>query len=108
MPTPSQLPTDRFSHPDFARFDFAKHNAEQSALWADFNVGRPTARIPVILGTNTRYFMFNDGANPGGLDFRRYTEDPDVMFDAQLQFQRWSKFNLLQDAELGLPKKWTL
>lgn len=108
MPTPSQLPTDRFSHPDFARFEFAAHNAEQTALWADFNSGRPTPRIPVVLGTNTRYFMFNDGANPGGLDFRSYTEDPDVMFDAQLQFQRWSKFNLLQDAELGLPEKWTV
>ncbi|TSA30106.1 MAG: hypothetical protein D4R65_13930 [Verrucomicrobiaceae bacterium] len=108
MPAPSQLPTDRFSHPDFARFDFAKHNAEQSTLWADFNAGRPTARIPVILGTNTRFFMFNEGANPGRIDFRSYTEDPDLMFDAQLQFQRWSKFNLLQDAELGLPEKWAV
>ena len=108
MTPPSQLPTDRFSHPDFARFDFAGHNAEQHALWADFTAGRPTARIRVILGTNTRFFMFNDGANPGGIDFRSYTEDPDIMFDAQLQFQRWSKFNLLQDANLGLPDKWTV
>ena len=102
------LPTDRFAHPDYARFDFAKHNAEQAALWADFNADRPTARIPIILGTNTRYFMFNDSANPEGLDFQRYSEDPDVMFDARLQFQRWSRFNLLQDAELGMPEKWTV
>ncbi|MFA7344060.1 MAG: uroporphyrinogen decarboxylase family protein [Terrimicrobiaceae bacterium] len=108
MPAPALLPTDRFAHPDFARFDFAGHNAGQAALWADFNAGRPTARIPVILGTNTRYFMYNDGANPGGLDFKSYSEDPDVMFDSQLQFQRWNKFNLLQDAELGLPEKWTV
>ena len=108
MNLPGCLPTDSFAHPDFARFDFAKHNAEQAVLWADFNAERPTARIPIILGTNTRYFMFNDSANPEGLDFQRYSEDPDVMFDARLQFQRWSRFNLLQDAELGMPEKWTV
>ena len=108
MPTPAQLPTDRFSHSDFDRFDFAKHNAEQAELWTDFNAGRAAARIPIVLGANTRYFMYNDDANPGRLEFRPYSEDPDVMFDAQLQFQRWSKFNLLQDAELGLPEKWTI
>ncbi len=108
MPTPSLLPTDRFSHPDFAGFDFAEHNAEQAALWADFNAGRPTSRIPVILGTNSRYFLFNDNANPGCLGFKEYSEDPDLMFDTQLKNQRWSKFNLLQDAELGLPERWTI
>ena len=30
------------------------------------------------------------------------------MFDTQLQFQRWNRFNLLQDYELGLPEKWTV
>lgn len=89
-------------------FDFARHNAEVRELWAAFNVWRPTQRIPIILGANTRYYMFNLEANPEALDFRRYSENPDVMFDAQLQFQRWSRFNLLQDAELGLPDKWTV
>lgn len=65
----------------------------------------PPQRIPIILGTNTRYFMFNPAANPDGLDFRRYSENPDTMFNAQLRFQRWNKFNLLQDFELGLPGK---
>ena len=104
----SQLPTDRFSHPDFADFDITQHNLEQAELWKEFKAGRPTERIPIILGTNTRYFMFNEAANPDGLDFQRYTENPDAMFDAQLQFQRWSKFNLLQDYELGLPEKWNV
>jgi hypothetical protein len=30
------------------------------------------------------------------------------MFDIQLRFQRWSKFNLLQDAELGIPERWEI
>jgi hypothetical protein len=52
--------------------------------------------------------MFTPAANPDGLDFRRYSENPDVMLDTQLRFQRWSRFNILQDGELGLPEKWNV
>ncbi len=76
-------------------------------MWRAFHARHPV-RIPIILGTNTRYFMFNKEANPEGLDFKTYSEDPDVMFEAQLKFLRWNKFNLLQDCELGLPQKWTI
>ncbi|MDR1280683.1 MAG: hypothetical protein LBK99_07655 [Opitutaceae bacterium] len=86
-----------------AGFDFARHNDEIRPLWAALEAGGTPARIPVILGTNTRYFMFNPSANPGRLDFRAYSENPDIMYDTQLRFQRWSRFNLLQDRELGLP-----
>lgn len=105
---PGCLPTDRFARPEYKNFDFTRHNAEQSALWAEFNAGRPPKRTPITLGTNTRYFIFNESANPDGLDFRAFSEDPDVMFDMLLQFRRWSRFNLLQDAELGLPEKWII
>jgi len=90
-----------------AGFDFARHNAEVRALWEAYRAGNPP-RVPIVLGTNTRYFMQHPDANPDGLDFRRYTEDPDVMFDAQLRFQRWNRFNLLQDAELGLLDRWAI
>ncbi len=93
---------DRLAH-----LDFPRHNADQRALWDAFNAGQPT-RVPIILGTNSRYFMFNRAINPEGLTFRAYSEDPDTMFDALLRFQRWSRFNLLQDAELGLPERWTI
>lgn len=95
-------PTDRL-----ASLDFAAHNAEQKAVWAAYRDRKPV-RVPMILGTNTRYFMFNADANPTGLTFREYTQDPDVMFDTKLEFERWSRFNLLQDAELGLPEVWTI
>ncbi len=88
-----------------ANFDFAKHNAEQRLVWDSFRRGEPT-RVPIVLGTNTRYFMFDPAANPERLTFQAYSENPDVMFDALLRFQRWSRFNLLQDAELGLPERW--
>ena len=90
-----------------ANFDFAQHNAEVKELWTAFPTGL-APRVPIVFGTNARYFMVNPAANPDGVDFRRYTEDPDVMFDTVLRFQRWSRFNLRQDAELGLPERWSI
>lgn len=101
-PAMKEQPPDRL-----AGFDFAAHNAEVREMWRAFNAGRPT-RLPTILGINARFFIDSPAANPGGLDFRRYSEDPDAMFDALLRFQRWSRFNILQDAELGLPEAWTI
>ncbi|MEI8063255.1 MAG: uroporphyrinogen decarboxylase family protein [Verrucomicrobiota bacterium] len=90
-----------------AGFNFAQHNAEVKALWDTFPAGK-APRVPIVFGTNARYFMVNTDANPDGLEFRQYTENPDVMFDTLLRFQRWSRFNLLQDAELGLPERWNI
>lgn len=90
-----------------AGMDFRAHNAEVRSAWEALEAGDPY-RVPVILGASTRYFLRSPAANPGGVDFFRYTEDPDVMFDSQLQFQRWSRHNLLQDAELGLPEMWMI
>ena len=87
--------------------DFAAHNAEVHAAWAAFHARRPY-RVPVIFGTNTRYFMLSPHVDAGAHDFRTYTEDPDAMFDGQLRFQRWSRYNLLQDAELGPPERWSV
>lgn len=88
-------------------FDFERHNADVADLWNAYRAARNT-RVPIILGVNTRFFMRQPDANPTGLTFRRYMEDPDLMFDAQLRFQRWSRFNLLQDAELGMPEVWRI
>jgi hypothetical protein len=90
-----------------AGLDFAAHNADAKRAMDAWNAGRPT-RTPIVLGVNSRYFLASPAANPEGLDFQRYSEDADAMFDALLRFQRWSRFNLLQDAELGLPEEWVI
>ena len=90
-----------------AAFDFAQHNAEVKALWEAFPAGT-APRVPIVFGTNARYFMADAAANPTGVEFRRYSEDRDLMFDTLLQFQRWSRFNLRQDAELGWPERWSI
>ena len=83
-------------------FDFAAHNAEVAALWDAYGEGRPW-RVPVIVGTSTRYFIFSRDANPDGVSFREYVEDPLTMMRCQMQFANWSRHNILQDVELGPP-----
>lgn len=95
-------PDDRLAN---LRFD--EHNAEVRQMWAAHQSGSPY-RVPIILGTNTRYYLQNRSANPEGIDFQRFSEDPDVMFEALLRHQRWSRMNLLQDAELGPPDVWRI
>ncbi len=99
---PQSLTTDRL-----AQLNFAAHNTEVKKVWEAYNAGEPIA-TPVIVGTNSRYFLFNAQANPAGVSFQKYSEDPRLMFDTQLQFQRWSRHNILQDAPLGLPQRWSL
>jgi len=100
--TAAIMPGDRL-----ADFDFDSHNAQVRECWAALAAKKPT-RTPVILGTNTRYFLLNPRTNISGLQFEQYTQDPDTMFDTVLGFQRWSRFNLLQDQELGMPDAWNI
>lgn len=89
-----------------ADFPFDEHNAEVGEMWAAFHAKAPT-RTPVFLGLGTRFYVLNHAAFNGPPDWRRYMEDADAMFEARLRFQRWGRFNVLQDFELGLPEAWT-
>jgi uroporphyrinogen-III decarboxylase len=82
--------------------DFDQHNAEVAFLWDAYAAGSPP-RVPVILGANARYFLASPEANPEGMMFRQYSEDPDVMLRAQVRFADWARRNLPQDVELGPP-----
>lgn len=88
-----------------AGMDFARHNEETARVLTAYRERNPI-RVPIQVGVNTRYFMFHRDANDFGMDFKRYSEDPNAMFDSMLRFARWSRFNILQDAELGLPESW--
>ncbi len=82
--------------------DFARHNAEQAAVWEAFHAGRPT-RVPMVLGVNVRYTMWRPEANPRGIEFERYMLDPDVMFERQLEHAYWTNHHLISDREMGVP-----
>jgi hypothetical protein len=86
------------------KIDFDAHNTEVGSLWASYAAGTPS-RVPMILGANARYFLASPEANPEGLTFRQYSEDPDVMLQAQIRFAHWSRHSIRQDVELGPPSE---
>ncbi len=82
-----------------------QHNAEAKAVWEAFDARRPT-RPPVVLGTATQFFIFNDDLNPGGqITFERYCTDADTMLDFQLRAARWRSEHIAPfcDDPVGLP-----
>ena len=57
----------------------------------------------MILGVSSRYFIFSAEANPAGLTFEEYSNDADVMLEAQVHFANWSRHHIAHDVELGPP-----
>ncbi|MEI8195120.1 MAG: uroporphyrinogen decarboxylase family protein [Phycisphaerae bacterium] len=90
-----------------ANLDFTRHNEEARQVNDAMHAGKPI-RVPVAVGTATRYFIFNDQANPAHIPFQKFIEDPDVMFDCKLAFHRWMQFNILRDDVLGMPEFWPM
>ena len=86
-------------------YDFARHNAEIAQVWAAYNAGRPT-RAPVTFSMNPRMIVQNVELNVWGYDWQDYFENPDVRWTIDLTFQKWVRFNVPQDAEMGYPKQW--
>lgn len=84
--------------------DFERHNAEVSQVWDAFRAGKPT-RVPVQFSMNPRMILQNSELNVWGYGWQEYFENPDVRWTVDLAFQKWMRFNVLQDAEMGLPHK---
>lgn len=88
--------------------DYDEHNAEVRLVWDAYNSGRPI-RVPVILGINPRIWLLNTSLNREGITFEQYSKNPDVMAEVQIANQHYVRHNILQDAEMGLPKDgWTI
>jgi len=84
------------------QLDYAEHNADVRAVWDAYRRRQPT-RVPVTLGINSRYTMFDPQVNRRGTTFEQYMSDPQVMLERQLEHQEWIRCNMPQDAEMGLP-----
>jgi len=85
------------------QIDFEKHNAEVREVWDAYRKRKPT-RVPMILGVNARFTMFDRRTNPRGITFEQYMASPQAMLERQLEHQDWVRHNLPQDAEMGPPK----
>ncbi len=84
--------------------DYEAHNAEVKQVWEAYHAGRPV-RVPVILGINPRVWLLNPELNREGVTFEQYAKDPDLMARVQMTNQHYVRHNMLQDAEMGLPKE---
>lgn len=87
--------------------DLDSHNAEVQEVWDAYHARKPV-RVPMILGVNPRYTMFGHEANPDGVTFKQYFEDPAVMMHRQLEHAEWCAYHLPQDAQMGIPERWTV
>jgi uroporphyrinogen-III decarboxylase len=88
--------------------DFKEHNKEIKEMWEKFHAGEPY-RTPIVFGINPRFKLLDPKNNKDRILFKTYFENPEVMFNIQLDFAYWVKHNILQDYELGVPEEgWTI
>jgi uroporphyrinogen-III decarboxylase len=89
--------------------DFAEHNAEVKRVWEAFEAGNPI-RVPVGRFTiGARIWMGNPALNTRGITWERFSSDPAVMYDVQLEYKHYLHHNVPHDIEMGIPKDgWTI
>ncbi|HOJ33608.1 MAG TPA: uroporphyrinogen decarboxylase family protein [Candidatus Hydrogenedentes bacterium] len=92
---------------DRTREDFAAHNEQAKALWADFHARRHL-RVPVRFNTNPRILLLNPEYNVRNISYEAYMTDPETMWNVQLEWQYWVRYYLPGDHEKGLPDCWTV
>ncbi len=85
--------------------DFQSHNDEVRFVWQKYREGRPV-RVPMVLGINVRFTMFDHPANPQRIDFERYFTDPEAMLQRQLEHLEYVRFHVPADHEMGWPEEW--
>lgn len=86
------------------KIDFAKHNEEVAKDWDAYWKGSPF-RVPATFAMNPRMILMNPELNKWGYTWENYFKNPDVRWTVELEFQKWVRFNILQDAEMGPPQK---
>ena len=96
-----------FDLPDLRQADFLEHNAASAELWKAFE-GRTHERVPVRLNCNPRILMLDPAYNTRRISYEAYMGDPEIMGQALLEWQYWTRFLLPGDHEMGLPEKWVM
>jgi uroporphyrinogen-III decarboxylase len=69
---------------------------------AAFEANQPV-RVPVTFGISENYFLLTPELNRNSYSYREYCENPDVMMEVQLGLQKWARWNVRQDVEMGPP-----
>lgn len=88
--------------------DFGRHNAQVSDVWEAYHQGSPS-RVPVVIHGSIRNLIQNPDLNTTGYTFADFFSDPEAQIQCQLAYQKWCRYHLLSDREMGPPKEgWSL
>ena len=87
--------------------DFDRHNEEVTRVWEAYRAGQPY-RVPCSVTGSIRYYLQNPELNDTGYTFADFFTDPEAQIKCQLEWQKWQRFHLVCDRELGLPAEWQL
>jgi len=88
--------------------DFKRHNEENELVWRAYHLGKPY-RIPVIISGSIRNLFENPQLNNTVYTFKDFFENPEAQIKAQLTYQKWVRYNLICDREMGPPKEgWSI
>lgn len=90
------------------KVDFVRHNEEVRKLMEDFKADRHS-RAPVVVAGSIRNLFSNPDVNRTGFSFKDFFTNAEAQVKCSLEFQLYSRFNILCDLEMGLPEKeWTV
>jgi hypothetical protein len=83
--------------------DFEGHNAEVAAVWNAYRENRPY-RVPVSVHGSIRNLIQNPALNQTGYTFEDFFTDPEAQIQCQLAYQKWCRYHLYCDREMGPPR----
>mgnify|MGYP001562894663 CR=1 FL=1 len=87
--------------------ELVRHNEEVRRIKAAYARGAPE-RVPVRFAINARMLLLDPAFNRGRWTARRVLDDPRVNWELLLEYQRWARFEVPQDEEMGLPEQWSM
>ena len=85
------------------RMDFKKHNEELKRVWDAYNNRKPY-RVPVTVVGSISNLFANPEINNTGYTFEDFFKNPQAQIECQLAYQKWVRYNLICDNEMGPPK----
>ena len=85
------------------KIDFKEHNEEVDGIWEAYHQRKPY-RVPIRISGSIRNLFGNVEINSTNYTFENFFKNPQAQIDCQLVYQKWVRYNLICDNEMGPPK----
>lgn len=82
--------------------DFERHNEEVRGVWDAYDSRKPH-RVPIVVSGSIRNLFENPELNNTGYTFENFFKNPEAQIKTQLAYQKWIRYNLICDQEMGPP-----